>query len=252
MTTAARRGPTRQVLKWRHGQRVVRRGDRVLKFSTSYEDMENQYRWFRHFRGKPSVPEVLELRRHSQSAVLVLEYVDGPPLHHAVLEPAEDPLDLLRRALDAVRDIHATAPTASTTITFSDYADHYIGKVMARFDLATPIIECLRRPAFRVNGTSVPNPYLVVWRHRRQILQILLADAVTTPVHGDPNLSNLLVGGPDAPVIFVDPRGAFGHKRVLDGDAMYDAARLTYSLRGFCDVIDGRGSLVPRRRVASM
>jgi hypothetical protein len=66
---------------------------------------------------------------------------------------------------------------------------------------------------------------------------------VTAPVHGDPNLSNLLSGAPDEPVVFVDPRGTFGTKRVLDGDTMYDAARLTYSLHGFCDVIDRRGFL---------
>jgi hypothetical protein len=231
------------MLKWRRGQRVVRHGDRVLKISTSVEDMENQYTWFRHFHGMPGVPAALGLRRWSRGAVLVLEYVDARPLHHVVLSSDSDPLRLLTNAVAAVQGIHGTAPTAHATITRADFASHYIGKVLARFETARALIPSLNRTAFRVNGTEVMNPYRVVRRRRKRILQLLMADAVTAPVHGDPNLSNLLCGGPDEPVVFVDPRGTFGTKRILDGDTMYDAARLTYSLHGFCDVIDRRGFL---------
>src|SRR5687768_6109866 len=160
--TASRAAVTREMLKWRHGQRVVRHGDRVLKISTSADDMENQYRWFRHFQGMPGVPAAFGLRRWSRGAVLVLEYVDARPLHHVVLSSAGDPLRILTRAVDAVQGIHATAPTAGQTISRADFSSHYIGKVLSRFEMARAHITSLNRSAFRVNGTVVTNPYLVV------------------------------------------------------------------------------------------
>jgi hypothetical protein len=235
---------TRQVLKVRQGQRVIRRGFHVWKISRSYEDLENQFRWFGYFAGFEGVPQAVSLERRAGIAVLVLEHVDGLPVHLALTETRRDGLDLIRATFDRLREIHAASPDGDRPLTPRDFEDHYVGKVLARYEGAKRLLPCLERPRLTVNGIEVENPYAVVRRRKREIMREVLDEAQPACMHGDPNLSNVIWGPNGAGPLFVDPRGAFGLRRTMRGDALYDAARLFYSLDGFCDLIEGRGTLL--------
>lgn len=232
----------RQVLKEREGERVVRRDDRVYKISSVAADMENQFLWFRHFEGMPGVPRALSCSRHDGWGVLVLEYVEGTPLHRELpLHPGAE-LPLLRDVLTRLRNFHRSA-VRGDSLSREDFHNHYIGKVLTRFQRARKLLPFLTAERFRMNGLPFRNPYSIVEQYGSDILNVVLEDANVGYIHGDPNLSNIIWTATGQEPSFIDPRGAFGYRRTIVGDINYDAARISYCLDGFCDIIENHGVL---------
>ncbi len=233
----------RQVLKEREGERVVRRDDRVFKISSLPADMENQFLWFRHFEGMPGVPRALSCSQHDGWGVLVIEYIEGQPLHRELALHPGGELRLLGDVLSRLHNFHRAGAHAQDSLSHDDFHNHYIGKVITRFARARKLLPFLDAESFRMNGSVVRNPYAIVEETAGDILKVVLKDANVGYTHGDPNLSNIIWSASDQAPSFIDPRGAFGTRRTITGDISYDAARISYCLDGFCDIIENHGVL---------
>ena len=233
----------RALLKTGRDERIVRRGDRVLKISSRPADLENQYLWLRHFAGLPCVPRVWSFARHGRFGVLTLEFVDGMPLHHELARNPDTALPLVRSLVDALGALRARPVDEMTMLTRDDLRRHYVRRVTRRFATALTWVPCLAAERFAVNGRTVRNPYTLVSERSEQILDLVAADAEAGPVHGDPNLSNVICHPTGDAVRLVDPGAAFAERRALAGDLSDDAAHVSYCMNGFCDIIENHGAL---------
>ncbi len=234
----------RTVLKNGRDERVVRRDDRVVKISGWSWDLENQYLWLRHFAGLECVPRARSFSRHGRFGVLVLDFVEGQALHHEVVRAPERALPMMRALVEALSTLRSRSVGDPAPLTREVLTRHYVRRVTRRFATALAWVPCLAAERFTVNGRTFRNPYIVVAERADRIVDLVAADAEVGPVHGDPNLSNVICGPLGGGLCIVDPRGAFAEQRALSGDLSYDAARVSYCMDGFCDIIENRGVLL--------
>lgn len=162
---------------------------------------------------------------------LVMERVEGR--HPFALPRDADKPAILRNIMHALAEIHeaATVPADAASI-----QEAYVDKTFARLDKVCECIPFFDEPEIRINGVSYPNPV-----HRRRALEQLVAAYRPERfcfIHGDCTFSNTLVR-PDGSVVFIDPRGYYGHTELF-GDVAYDYAKLYYSLAGNYDQFNRR------------
>ncbi len=234
----------RTVLKSRPDGRLVRRDDRVVMISGRTFELESQYLWLNHFAGLGCVPRVRSFARHGRFGVLVREFVEGTPLHQELLQHPDEAFSsvkLLVAALSALRD---RPENAAAPLNFELLRRHYVRGVTRRYATALTWVPCLKAERFTVNGRAVPNPYITVADRADDIVERIARDAEPGPVHGDPNLSNVIRTREGGPLLLVDPPGAFADERALSGDLNHDAARVASCMNGFSDIIQSRGALL--------
>lgn len=160
---------------------------------------------------------------------LTLEWIDGLPLHQAVLQD-EERGNLLARIVDQLDRIHGALPPRPADE--ANDREAVTGKTYRRLASIRTLLPNLEADTFLVNGHRCIN-FFKHWnlvetmaaRHRPRAYRLL---------HGDPTFSNMLRRALDGHIFFIDPRGYYG-RQPLYGDVDYDWAKLYYSLAGNYD-----------------
>lgn len=109
----------------------------------------------------------------------------------------------------------------------------YYTKTINRLAKIRDLIPFADSRTININGKKYKNPYFYKKELRRAVTEILLSDEDFVLIHGDCTFSNTMVDK-SLNVIFLDPRGYFGHTKMV-GDAAYDWSKAYYSIYGDYD-----------------
>ena len=131
---------------------------------------------------------------------------------------------MMRSLVEALSTLRSCSSGDIAPLTREALGRHYVRRVTRRLATALAWVPCLTAERITVNGRTVRNPYTVVAERFEQIVDLVAADAEAGPVHGDPNLSNVICQASGARVRLVDPR-AFAEQRAVCGDLSYDTGR---------------------------
>lgn len=205
----------------RHGATIEKRprdakGRELARYERSWYEATRACRW-------DFIPGVRAVEP------LTLEWIDGLPLHQAVVQDQERSA-LLVRIIGQLDRIHAALPPRPADE--ENDREAITGKTYRRLASIRTLLPDMDADTFLVNGHRCLN-FFKHWdlvetmaaRHRPQDYRLL---------HGDPTFSNMLRRSCDGHVFFIDPRGYYG-RQPLYGDIDYDWAKLYYSLVGNYD-----------------
>lgn len=161
---------------------------------------------------------------------LTMELIHGENIFrtHLTVEQKQRVIDNL---ISSLTQLHSFVSIPSDV--FSIW-DTYYTKTFSRLDRIRDMVPFASEKSIRINGKLCRNPYFLKEAIRKYI-QCLCVDNCKNFVliHGDCTFSNTMVDK-ELNVIFLDPRGYFGHTE-LYGDIAYDWAKLYYSIYGDYD-----------------
>ena len=104
---------------------------------------------------------------------------------------------------------------------------------MVRLGKIRDLVPFADKKTIIINGKDYRNPYLYKNELREAVKELLLTDEDFVLIHGDCTFSNTMVDK-NLNVIFLDPRGYFGHTKMV-GDEAYDWSKAYYSIYGDYD-----------------
>ena len=162
------------------------------------------------------------------TAPLTMERIEGDSVFAATLDAGEKAAALVR-IVDALGALHALDERPSSPW---DLYHEYHTKTLMRLHGVARAIPFALDTTIIINGVNCVNVLRAPHRLRHAV-QCHLMDTRYAPIHGDCQLTNILIAG-DGRVTFIDPRGYFGASAVL-GDVRYDWAKLYYSVEGNFD-----------------
>lgn len=161
---------------------------------------------------------------------LTMELIHGENIFrtHLTVEQKQRVIDNLVSSLTQLHSF-VSVPTDVFSIW-----DTYYTKTFSRLDRIRDMVPFASEKNIRINGKLCRNPYFLKETVRKYI-QCLCVDGCKdfVLIHGDCTFSNTMVDK-ELNVIFLDPRGYFGHTE-LYGDIAYDWAKLYYSIYGDYD-----------------
>ncbi len=173
-------------------------------------------------RGVRNIPKLFSLEP------LKMERIEGQNIYEYADIPPEEKRAVLRRIINALRELHALERVPADTFSIKDA---YYGKTMARLSKIRDLVPFADRKTIIVNGRECRNVYYYR-RDLERMLEAVRCEAFAF-IHGDCTFSNLMLKNGSEPV-FIDPRGYFGYTE-LYGDPNYDWAKLYYSVAGNYD-----------------
>ena len=200
--------------------RVIKTGltpeaDRLIKAEVAWYARMRDY-------GFANVPLLYD------TAPLTMARIEGESVF-AALRDAGGRAVARDRIVDALGGLHGGEDCASSPW---DVYQEYDTKTLKRLHGVARAIPFALDPAITINGVACTNVLRAPHRLRRAV-QDHLIDTRYTPIHGDCQLTNIMISG-DGRITFIDPRGYFGGSAVL-GDVRYDWAKLYFSVEGNFD-----------------
>lgn len=170
---------------------------------------------------------------------LTMELIRGENIFrtHLTIEQKQRVIDGL---VDSLNQLHGFA---SVPVDVFSIWDTYYTKTFSRLDRIRDMVPFASEKSIRINGKQCRNPYFLKETVRKHIQRLCVDTCKSFAlIHGDCTFSNTMVDK-ELNVIFLDPRGYFGHSE-LYGDIAYDWAKLYYSIYGDYDQFNnGRFSL---------
>jgi GTP:adenosylcobinamide-phosphate guanylyltransferase/aminoglycoside phosphotransferase len=208
-------------------------GDRVIKKACLREFeplIEKEINWYRsvYSLGFNRIPTLI-----SDTPMTISRVVGAHPFNLAA--NLQRKIEVLTDAFQTLDRLHSYDRKPANRQILSEV---YFDKTRKRVHSIAQLIPHFDQPIINVNGFLCRNPF-----HSQnedwfaQLVSEIQTDQFVI-IHGDPTFSNLLVDD-DNQVWLIDPRGYFGSS-LLYGDAMYDWAKLYYSVVGNYDSFNRR------------
>ncbi len=173
--------------------------------------------------GFKQIPEIYELEP------LKMQKIDGVNIFKTNLsiEEKKKVIDNLVDSLNVLHGYRHEEPDQYSNM------EAYYTKTINRIEKIRDLVPFADKKNITINGKEYKNPYFYKKEFRCAVKDMLLTDDDFVLLHGDCTFSNTMVDK-DLNVIFLDPRGYFGHTKML-GDAVYDWSKVYYSIYGDYD-----------------
>lgn len=213
-------------VKCRPFNRITVEGDVVVKEGITRQGRqlaERECAWYEKARGLG----ITALPAIYGTNPLRMEYIRGKNIYECAMD-REEKACTLRILVEALKRLHASSHEKADSFS---RREAYYNKTFARIGRIRDLVPFAQREEIRVNGKVCRN----VFFHRRELEKCLegIGPAEFSFIHGDCTFSNIMLRGDGSPVL-IDPRGYFGYSEMY-GDALYDWAKLYYSIRGNYD-----------------
>lgn len=217
------------MLKSRHFNTVTRANHTVRKSGPSTTMRGEEY-FYQNIPASISnmFPKLISSSQHGDQITIEMTFIHGTPCATLLAERllTEHHLSCILRGLDS---LHATE-TIDGTNDVNVY-DNYVPKMIKRFTNARTMYAELQ------GSETVYNDLLdklsMYQRHER--------GRKASVIHGDPVFSNMIYDRDT--VTFIDMRGMVGDVPTLQGDAIYDFAKVYQSLCGYDIIVQRRESI---------
>lgn len=173
--------------------------------------------------GFKQIPKIYEFEP------LKMQKIDGLNIFKAELS-LDEKKRVIDNLVDSLHTLHSFRHEAPDQ--YSNMEAYYtktIGRISKIRDLI-PFADCR---TIHINGKKYKNPYFYKKEFRKAVVDMLMTPEDFVLLHGDCTFSNTMVDK-DLNVIFLDPRGYFGHTKMV-GDAAYDWSKAYYSIYGDYD-----------------
>lgn len=181
--------------------------------------------WYREVTkyGFKQIPRIYEFEP------LKMQRIDGVNIYKTNLSLAEKKkvIDNLVGSLNTLHSFRHEAPDQYSNM------EAYYTKTMGRLGKIRDLVPFADKKTIIINGKDYRNPYLYKNELREAVKELLLTDEDFVLIHGDCTFSNTMVDK-NLNVIFLDPRGYFGHTKMV-GDEAYDWSKAYYSIYGDYD-----------------
>lgn len=158
---------------------------------------------------------------------LVMERIKGKNIYEYNL-PYEQKKEILALLVDALQQLHKTESVPMDSFSLKEA---YFNKTIDRINHVRDLIPFANVPTICINGKNCRNIFFYKKELEKMLEQIPCKEFCF--IHGDCTFSNMMLRENGTPVL-IDPRGYFGYTE-LYGDAMYDWAKLYYSVVGNYD-----------------
>lgn len=181
--------------------------------------------WYREVikYGFKQIPQIYEFDP------LKMQKVDGVNIYKAKLS-LEDKKKVIDNLVESLNMLHGFRHEASDQ--YSNMEAYYT-KTISRIGKIRDLVPFADRRTITINGKEYKNPYFYKKEMREIISKLLLTGENFSLIHGDCTFSNTMVDK-NLNVIFLDPRGYFGHTKMV-GDEAYDWSKAYYSIYGDYD-----------------
>lgn len=186
--------------------------------------------WYKEVKkyGFKQIPRIYEYEP------LKMQKIDGVNIYNTKLSLSEKKkvIDNLVDSLDTLHSFRHESPDQYSNM------EAYYTKTINRLGKIRDLIPFAEKKIITINGKDFKNPYFYKKELRKAVKEILLTDEDFVLIHGDCTFSNTMVDK-DLNVIFLDPRGYFGHTKMV-GDAAYDWSKAYYSIYGDYDMFNNK------------
>lgn len=213
-------------VKCRPFNRITVEGDMVVKEGITEQGKKLARRecaWYEQARslGVTALPAIYG------TDPLRMEHIKGKNIYECGMDH-EQKKRILHILVDSLKRLHESSRKRPDSFSRKEA---YFNKTFARLDRVRNLVPFADRERITVNGKPCRN----VFFYRRELERLLegLAPDEFVFIHGDCTFSNIMLREDGSPVL-IDPRGYFGYSE-LYGDALYDWAKLYYSICGNYD-----------------
>lgn len=181
--------------------------------------------WYREVTkyGFKQIPRIYEFEP------LKMQKIDGTNIYKTNLS-LDDKKKVIDNLVDSLNTLHAFRHEQPDQ--YSNMNAYYI-KTIERLEKIRDLVPFADKRNITINGNKYKNPYFYKADLRQAVTDMLLTEDDFVLIHGDCTFSNTMVDK-DLNVIFLDPRGYFGHTKMV-GDAAYDWSKAYYSIYGDYD-----------------
>lgn len=181
--------------------------------------------WYREVTGYgfKQIPKIYEFEP------LKMQRIDGVNIFRADLNTDEKKkvIDNLVASLNTLHSFkHEQCDSYSCM-------EAYYTKTIGRLSRIRDLVPFADKRTININGRDYKNPYFYKKEMRDITTKLLLTGEDFSLIHGDCTFSNTMVDK-NLNVIFLDPRGYFGHTKMV-GDEAYDWSKAYYSIYGDYD-----------------
>ncbi len=209
--------------------------DRIIKQpldSQGAELIQKEVAWYKEARHKLlPVPQIFSYEP------LIMERLKRCTIADLSIESLTKQKKIITDIITGLKKIHASG---QRKVDIPSYWDTYLKKTVSRLCYVQNLVPFINDRKIKINGQDCRN----VLFYQDELRQMLEAYVPTNFnfIHGDPTFSNIFLDDRKG-IIFIDPRGYFGHV-CLYGDKAYDYAKLYYSLFGSYDKFNQKKFLV--------
>lgn len=173
--------------------------------------------------GFKQIPKIYEFEP------LKMQKIDGLNIFKAELS-LDEKKRVIDNLVDSLHTLHSFRHEAPDQ--YSNMEAYYT-KTIGRISKIRDLVPFADYRTIHINGKEYKNPYFYKKEFRKAVVDMLLTPEDFVLLHGDCTFSNTMVNK-DLNVIFLDPRGYFGHTKMV-GDEAYDWSKAYYSIYGDYD-----------------